>query len=139
AKDKNGLPSFNASDGVNVTLGRLPGVTTLKGFSEEVMTKLCMRWLIPTPVFPAIQAGNQPPLGVMDTTQPSLSAASTDVVPNHILSMYNGSLNEIVVSCVGRKLRLPSADDCLFFKRSRYGFVFPSKGYGSPGPMFGSF
>src|SRR6185436_5898440 len=94
---------------------------------------------MPTPVRPAIQAGNQPPLGVIDTTQPSLSAASTDVVPIHILSMYKGSLNETVVSCEGRKLRFPSAADALCFNRSRYGFVFPSKGYGSPGPIFGSF
>ena len=57
--------------GVNVTLGLLPGANTLKGLIVESSTKLCMGWLMPTPVWPAIQAGNQPPDGVMDTTQPS--------------------------------------------------------------------
>ena len=44
-------------------------------------TKLCMRWLMPMPVRPAMTAGIQPPLGVTDTTQPSSSAASIEVVP----------------------------------------------------------
>ena len=44
-------------------------------------TKLCMRWLRPMPVWPAMTAGIQPPLGVTETTQPSASAASTEVVP----------------------------------------------------------
>lgn len=47
-----------------------------------------MRWLRPTPVLPAIQAGTHPPLGVMLTTQPSSSAASTEVVP-----AVNSSIN----------------------------------------------
>jgi len=33
------------------------------------------------PVLPAMNAGTQPPLGVIDTTQPSASAAWIDVVP----------------------------------------------------------
>ena len=32
-------------------------------------TKLCMRWLMPTPVSPAMTAGIQPPDGVIDTIQ----------------------------------------------------------------------
>ncbi len=40
-----------------------------------------MRWLIPIPAFPAITLGSQPPDGVTETTQPSASAASTEVVP----------------------------------------------------------
>ena len=40
-----------------------------------------MRWLMPMPVLPAMTAGSQPPDGVTETTQPSASAASTEVVP----------------------------------------------------------
>ena len=40
-----------------------------------------MRWERPTPVAPATTAGTQPPLGVTDTTHPSASAASIEVVP----------------------------------------------------------
>ena len=40
-----------------------------------------MRWLMPMPVFPAMQTGFQPPDGVTETTQPSSSAASIEVVP----------------------------------------------------------
>ncbi len=36
---------------------------------------------MPTPVRPAITAGIQAPLGVTETTQPSSSAASIEVVP----------------------------------------------------------
>ena len=67
--------SMLAKVGVKVTRGCLPGATTLYGFSDGSRTKLCMRWLIPMPVLPAMQAGSQPPLGVMDTSQPSASAA----------------------------------------------------------------
>ena len=81
AKARNGLPSFSARLGVSVTRGRLPGATTLYGFSASSSTKLCMRWLIPMPVRPAMTAGIQPPLGVTETTQPSSSAAWMDVVP----------------------------------------------------------
>ena len=66
---------------MSVTRGRLPGSITLYGPSSGRVTKLCARWLSPTPVWPAITAGIQPPLGVTDTTQPSSSAASMDVVP----------------------------------------------------------
>ncbi|MNI63200.1 hypothetical protein D3C85_997440 [compost metagenome] len=82
------MPSFKNSDGDRVTLGLFPGATTLKGFSVESSTKLCIRWLMPMPVLPAMQAGNQPPLGVTETTQPSLSAASIEVVPLHKRSSY---------------------------------------------------
>ena len=61
--------------------GRWPGCTTLNGFIFGVSTKLCIRWLSPTPVEPAINAGIQPPLGVTETTQPSASAAWIEVVP----------------------------------------------------------
>ena len=80
-KQRYGLPSFNASVGVSVTRGCLPGSMTLNGPSAGSVTKLCARWLRPTPVWPAITAGTQPPLGVTETTQPSASEASTDVVP----------------------------------------------------------
>ena len=43
--------------------------------------RLCRRWLRPMPVRPAMTAGFQAPLGVIETTQPSASAAITDVVP----------------------------------------------------------
>src|SRR3954447_20445184 len=81
-----------------------------------------MRWLIPTPVCPAMHAGNHPPLGVTDTTQPLLSAASILVVPRQSLSIYRLSgvlfvliasvlllsmlFKKPVVSCLGKK-RLP--------------------------------
>ena len=67
--------------GVNVARGRFPGATTLNGFSRSSSTKLCIRWLMPTPVRPAMVTGSHPPLGVMDTTHPSASAACTEVVP----------------------------------------------------------
>jgi hypothetical protein len=66
---------------VRVDRGRLPGVTTLNGDMASSSTNACMRWLMPMPVVPAIVAGIQPPLGVTETTQPSSSAASIDVVP----------------------------------------------------------
>jgi hypothetical protein len=40
-----------------------------------------MRWLMPMPVLPAIQAGSQPPLGVTEIAQPFSSAAWIEVVP----------------------------------------------------------
>jgi hypothetical protein len=36
----------------------------LYGPSSGRVTKLCARWLSPTPVRPAMTAGSQPPLGV---------------------------------------------------------------------------
>src|SRR5687768_16238024 len=77
--------------GVNVTLGRLPGSTTLNGFNLGSVTKLCIRWLMPTPVRPAIHAGIHPPLGTTETTQPSLSVASMEVVPAHTRLRYSSS------------------------------------------------
>jgi hypothetical protein len=64
-----------------VTRGRFPGAMTLNGPSFASVTKLCARWLSPIPVRPAITPGIHPPLGVIDTTQPALSAAWMDVVP----------------------------------------------------------
>src|SRR5438067_13717347 len=45
-----------------------------------------------------MQAGNHPPLGVIDTTHPEVSAASTDVVPRHNLSMYAESNSTPVIA-----------------------------------------
>src|SRR5262249_58551031 len=84
-----GLPSFSASVGVSVARGRLPGCSTLNGFSFGSSTKLCMRWLRPTPVRPAITAGVQPPLGVTDTAHPLASTASTLVVPRRKVRSYS--------------------------------------------------
>src|SRR5882757_69445 len=86
---RKGLPSFSASEGVRVARGRLPGCSTLNGFSLGSNTKLCMRWLNPTPVWPAITAGVQPPLGVTDTAQPFSSVVSTLVVPSRKLRSYS--------------------------------------------------
>ena len=79
---------------------------------------------------PAIVAGIQPPLGVTDTTQPSSSAASIDVVP-----AVNASSND----------RPPSAPVGFggggghLASSAVYGFVPPWNGYGSPGFTAGSF
>src|ERR1041385_3524607 len=81
AKARNGAPSLSARVGVSVTRGRFPGSMTLYGPSAGSVTKLCIRWLRPTPVRPAMAPWPQPPLGVTDTTQPSESAASIEVVP----------------------------------------------------------
>ncbi len=53
----------------------------MNGFSASSSTKLCMRWLIPMPVRPAMHTGIQPPLGVTEIAQPCSSAAWIDVVP----------------------------------------------------------
>src|SRR5690606_19925086 len=82
---------------------------------------------MPMPVLPAMQAGTQPPLGVTETTQPSLSAVSMDVVPAAKSSKYFSFMGVYKLLCW-----LPQ-----FFNRSLYGFTFPSNGYGSPGPIFG--
>ena len=70
-----GAPCFSASVGVSVTRGRLPGSNTAHGPSAESRTNACMRCERPTPVWPAITAGTQPPDGVTEITQPSSSAA----------------------------------------------------------------
>ena len=49
-----------------------------------------MRWLRPMPVWPAITAGTQPPLGVTETAQPFSSAASTLVVPRRKVRSNSG-------------------------------------------------
>src|SRR5687768_5499499 len=115
--------------GVSVTLGRLPGAITLNGLRVESNTKLCIRWLMPMPEFPAMHAGTQPPLGVMETTQPSLSAASTVVVPNQSLSWYSVMEELFLTSCVGAKFLLEvSISNPRFFSNCTNGFVLPSKG-----------
>src|SRR4051794_35530403 len=96
-------------------------------------------------------AGSHPPLGVIDTTQPALSAASTVVVPRHNLSIYSAkafegllspetvtslflrtALNELVLSCAGIAfpflLFVVSANASLCFNKVANGFVLPSKG-----------
>jgi hypothetical protein len=67
--------------GVSVTRGRLPGAITLYGPSSGAVTKLCARCDSPTPCARRSPPGTQPPLGVMLTTQPLVSAATMDVVP----------------------------------------------------------
>src|SRR6266545_3476398 len=96
-----------------------------------------MRWLMPMPVFPAMTAGTQPPEGVTETTQPSASAASTEVVP-----AWKASSN-----VRGERVFAPSVPAAPAFfgggghlaRRSAYGFVERWNGYGSPGLTFGSF
>ena len=83
--------------GLNVARGRLPGASTLYGLIAGSSTKLCMRCDRPTPVLPAMNAGTQPPLGVIETTQPSASAAWIDVVPTRNASSC--------VSCGSASLR----------------------------------
>src|SRR5687767_9745850 len=147
-----GLPSRNASVGVRVTRGRLPGATTLNGFSASSTTKLCMRCERPTPVLPAITAGTHPPEGVIDTTQPSLSAVLTEVVPakngSDSLSLgplWSGTwggrrpgrgsaIASGVPPCSGESLR-----SCQRLRIPANGLVAFWNGYGSPGAIFGSF
>jgi len=116
---------------VSVERGRLPGASTLNGLMASSRTKACIRWLMPMPVVPAIAAGIQPPLGVIDTTHPSASAAWMDVVPAR-----NASSG----------VRLPSGPFGTggggghFAMSDAYGFVPPAwNGYGSPGFTAGSF
>src|SRR5215475_14380925 len=80
------------------------------------------------PVWPAITAGVQPPLGVTDTAQPLSSAASTLVVPNRNVRS-NSAMD--TGGCAGILL-------CHASRYERYGFFPPSNGYGSPGRMSGS-
>ena len=91
-----------------------------------------MRWLMPMPVLPAITAGTQPPQGVTDTTQPSSSAASIEVVPvGNVLAGRCGRHGR----CFGleaRRVGRASASS-----RSLNGFVPPWNGYGSPGSHVG--
>ena len=60
----------------------LAGREHVVGVLPLVEHEACMRWLRPMPVRPAMTAGIQAPLGVIETTQPSASAAITDVVPD---------------------------------------------------------
>src|SRR6267378_490168 len=126
AHARNGLPSRSARLGVSVTRGRCPGAITLNGLSVESTTNCCARCLTPTPVWPAITAGIHPPDGVIDTTQPDVSAASIDVVPR-----VNASSN---ADC---PVRVPPSDVTgrgggggggQSRSRLRYGFVPPWNG-----------
>ena len=119
------MPSFIASVGVSVTRGRLPGSSTLKGLSARIHHEVCMRWLMPIPVFPAMQAGTQPPDGVTETTQPSSSAASIDVVPREEAVRNVGSDRRIGLRA--RRLRGGHAVGH-FWSRSAYGLVPPWNG-----------
>src|SRR6266704_2365467 len=133
ANARNGLPSFIARLGVNVTRGRLPGTITLKGLSALSTTNCCARWLTPMPVWPAITAGIQPPDGVTETTQPDVSAASIDVVPRRNASSKAASAAASVPPSdvvTGRGDQRWSS--------GKYGLVPPWNGYGSPGLISGS-
>src|SRR6185295_9834635 len=152
-------PSLSASVGVRVARGCLPGSTTLNGFSAGSSTKLCIRWLRPIPVLPAITAGVQPPLGVTDTTQPLSSAASIDVVPDvnwrRNSSSSGLSTAATTAGAAPRALAVPPvvppvpapppavvAPGAVVGQRSssaRNGFFSPWYGYGSPGPIATSF
>src|SRR5439155_16866941 len=87
-------------------------------------------------------AGIHPPDGVIDTTQPDVSVASMDVVPRVNASSNAASAAPSSCRC---SVWLPPpdvvggrADGGQLRSRSRYGFVPPWKGYGSPGLMPGS-
>jgi hypothetical protein len=123
AKASHGLPSFTASDGVSVTRGRLPGASTLYGFSEASSTKLCMRCDRPMPVSPAMKAGTQPPLGVAETTQPSASAARIEVVPARKAASRSAAAAAEASPCTASSPGVPH-----FSSRSRNGFVPPWNG-----------
>ena len=112
------MPSFIASVGVRVTRGRLPGSSTLNGFSAGSSTKLCMRWLMPIPVLPAMHAGFQPPDGVTETTQPSSSAASIEVVPAKKPSGTSWRLRGGIRRGLRRRPRASATAE----RRSVYGF-----------------
>src|SRR5882724_7818981 len=86
-----------------------------------------MRWLSPMPVWPAITAGVQPPLGVTDTAQPFSSAVSTLVVPRRNVRSNSASA---IGGCAG-------IFECQASRYLRYGFFAPWNGYGSPGRMSG--
>src|SRR5690606_39479074 len=86
ANDKKGFPSLRAKAGVSVTRGLLPGAITLNGLIRESSTKLCRRWLMQMPVFPAIHDGTHPPLGEMDTNHHSAYDASILVVQRSMRS-----------------------------------------------------
>src|SRR5512143_2586570 len=91
---------------------------------------------MPIPVFPAIAAGTQPPDGVTETTQPSASAVSTDVVPAKNPSRKSGmrfAASGPVPPVFG------AVGGGHFSSKSTYGFFPPWNGYGSPGLTFGSF
>jgi hypothetical protein len=53
----------------------------VNGFSFLVKAKLCILWLIRCR-YARMHDGTHPPLGVTETTHPSSSAASMEVVPD---------------------------------------------------------
>ena len=87
------------------------------------------------PVRPAITAGSHPPLGVIDTSQPFLSAAWMLVVPRvNASSNASSSLRPRTLSGRG-----PVVDQLA--SRSANGFLVPPSwnAYGSPGFTAASF
>ena len=76
-----------------------------------------------------MQTGFHPPDGVTETTHPSSSAASIEVVP---AKKPSGTPPEDAAFCGGGALRH-------FWSSSVYGFFSPWNGYGSPGFAFASF
>src|SRR6185295_5424057 len=86
---------------------------------------------MPMPVLPAITAGTQPPLGVTDTTQPSLSAASTLVVPAR--NVRSNSASAVGLHSAGFGLLGRSLTVCHWSSDALKGLVAPWNGYGSPG------
>src|SRR6185436_9321639 len=94
-----------------------------------------MRCDKPKPVLPAMNAGTQPPLGVIDTTQPSASAACIDVVP----AMNAWSCVISYGASFEAERRRSEMRGCQFSSTSRNGFVAPWNGYGSPGRTNASF
>ena len=107
---------------------------------------------------PAITAGTQPPLGVIDTTQPIVSAAWIDVVPRPNASRNAESASSIAapggaaesgragagcpgsLSCCPLRGWSAAAGTTVHrASRERKGFVPPWNAYGSPGFTSGSF
>src|SRR5690606_3291671 len=79
--------------------------------------------------------GSQPPLGVTETTQPSLSTVSTLVVPSR--KVRSNSASAVGLHWFGLEslpcLTVRHASNCAL-----NGLVSPWNGYGSPGRMSGS-
>src|ERR1043165_1808567 len=90
---------------------------------------------MPMPVLPAITAGIQPPLGVTDTTHPSLSAASTLVVPRR--NVRSNSASAVGLHCARFGLSARSLAVCHLSIVSLNGFVPLWNEYGSPGRASG--
>jgi len=104
----------------------------LKGLSLGVEHKrLHTAGSLPTPVFPAMHDGTQPPLGVMETTHPSLFGASTDVVPAAKLSR-NFSFEGIIFKMLSDACGFPH-----FLSRFVKRILFSFEGIRITGTCFG--